>query len=155
VPTPEERRADINRFVDDAAEGVALHFASEVPADEKIAAMVAVYRDGTLSESQIQNLAQKMHLTPDEFVVSWNAMANNLQHQLTAMANAHGVTSRNSQRGCVRAEVAKHKPLCDSMPFRGTLKVPMRTTCGTSLLVEISGNHGPIREHGSRPPLDR
>jgi hypothetical protein len=31
----------------------------------------------------------------------------------------------------------------------------MRTTCGTSLLVEISGNHGPIREHGSRPPLDR
>lgn len=115
MPTPEERRADINRFVDDAAEGVALHFASEVPADEKIAAMVAVYRDGTLSESQIQNLAQKMHLTPDEFVVSWNAMANNLQHQVTAMANAHGVNlpefsawMRESRGGQAQAALQQH-----------------------------------------------
>ncbi len=68
-----------------------MHFSAEVPAGEKIAAMVAVYRDGTLSERQIQNLAQRMHVSPDEFVAKWNDMANHLQAQVTAVARGKGI----------------------------------------------------------------
>ena len=87
----EAERASDNKFADPATEAAHLHFVSELPIDQKIGALVSVYRDGTLSESQIQNLASGMHVSPDEFVSKWNDMANHLQAQVSAVARGKGI----------------------------------------------------------------
>jgi hypothetical protein len=87
----EKERIDLNRFPDDAAEAAAQHFAGEVAADDKIAAMVQMHRDGQLSESMIHRLSEQMHLSPDEFVAAWNAMALNTQAQLAVLARANKI----------------------------------------------------------------
>jgi hypothetical protein len=84
------RQAD-NKFLDEYTEATHLHFNSEIPIDQKINALVSVYRDGTLSENQIQQLASGMHIGADEFVGKWNDMAMHLQAQVTVLADRNGV----------------------------------------------------------------
>jgi hypothetical protein len=87
----EAKRVELNRFIDDEAEAAAQHFAGEVAADDKIAAMVQMHRDGQLSESMIHRLSEQMHLNPDQFVASWNAMAMHTQAQLTVLAQVNKI----------------------------------------------------------------
>jgi hypothetical protein len=84
------RQAD-NKFLDEYTEATHLHFNSEIPIDQKINALVSVYRDGTLSNNQIQQLASGMHIGADEFVGKWNDMALHLQAQVTVLADRNGV----------------------------------------------------------------
>jgi len=87
----EATRVSDNKFLDEFTEATHLHFNSEIPVDQKISALVSVYRDGALSESQIQQLASGMHIGADEFVGKWNDMAMHLQAQVTVLATRNGV----------------------------------------------------------------
>jgi hypothetical protein len=83
----EAKREEINRFVDDAAEGVAMHIANEVSLSDRTQLLWQLHSTGTVSGPTLQRVAEQMHLSVDDAAVSINAVHAN--HSMQEAKRAH------------------------------------------------------------------
>jgi hypothetical protein len=90
----EKRKTEINRFVDDAAEGVMMHVNSEVSFEDRTRFLIEMTRDGEASTATLQRISERLHLSVGETVDALNAITTNTSLQLQALCNAHGVDAQ-------------------------------------------------------------
>jgi hypothetical protein len=84
-------RADLNRYPDDAAEGVAMHFANDVQFGDQVRVLHELHTTGTISTATLNRVADQLHLSANDTVDAINTIATHSSLQLNAMCNAHGV----------------------------------------------------------------
>jgi hypothetical protein len=90
----EAKREEINRFVDDAAEGVAMHIANEVSLSDRTQLLWQLHSTGTVSGPTMQRVAEQMHLSVDEAAEALNAVHTNHSMQVATLCGAKGVDAR-------------------------------------------------------------
>ena len=87
----EARREDLNRFADDAAEGMAMHITNDVDLSTRTRMLLELTRDGQPSQQTLERFAEQMHMSVGDTVDALNAVHANTSAQLNAYCNAHGV----------------------------------------------------------------
>jgi hypothetical protein len=87
----EADRIDLNRYPDDAAEGVAMHFASDVQFGDQVRVLHELHTTGNISAATLNRVADQLHLSVNDTVEAINTIATHSALQLNAMCNAHGV----------------------------------------------------------------
>jgi hypothetical protein len=90
----EAKREEINRFVDDAAEGVAMHIANEVSLSDRTQLLWQLHSTGTVSGPTMQRVAEQMHLSVDEAAEALNAVHLNHSLQVATLCGAKGVDAQ-------------------------------------------------------------
>jgi hypothetical protein len=90
----EAKREEINRFVDDAAEGVAMHIANEVSLSDRTQLLWQLHSTGTVSGPTLQRVAEQLHLSVDAAVESINAVHTNHSMQVATLCGAKGVDAQ-------------------------------------------------------------
>jgi hypothetical protein len=90
----EAKREEINRFVDDAAEGVAMHIANEVSLSDRTQLLWQLHSTGTVSGPTMQRVAEQMHLSVDEAAEALNAVHTNHSMQVATLCGARGVDAQ-------------------------------------------------------------
>jgi hypothetical protein len=90
----EAKRAEINRFVDDAAEGVAMHIANEVSLSDRTQLLWQLHSTGTVSGPTMQRVAEQMNLSVDEAAEALNAVHTNHSFQVATLCGAKGVDAQ-------------------------------------------------------------
>jgi hypothetical protein len=91
----EAKREEINRFVDDAAEGVAMHISNDVDLSTRTRMLLELTRDGQPSQQTLQRFSEQMHMSIDDTVQAINAVNANTSMQLNAYCNAKGVDAQS------------------------------------------------------------
>ena len=81
----EAERTEINRFVDDAAEGVAMHIANEVSLSDRTQLLWQLHSTGTVNGPTMQRVAEQMHLSVDEAAEALNAVHTNHSLQVATL----------------------------------------------------------------------
>jgi hypothetical protein len=92
--TEEAARVELNRFADDAAEGVAMHIASDVAFADQTRLLLELHRDGAPSAGTLQRVAEQLHMSVSDTVDALNAVTTNTSLQLQALCNARGVDAQ-------------------------------------------------------------
>jgi hypothetical protein len=90
----EAKRAEINRFVDDAAEGVAMHIANEVSLSDRTQLLWQLHSTGTVNGPTMQRVAEQMHLSVDEAAEALNAVHLNHSMQVKSLCGVKGVDAQ-------------------------------------------------------------
>jgi hypothetical protein len=90
----EAKREEINRFVDDAAEGVAMHIANEVSLSDRTQLLWQLHSTGTVNGPTMQRVAEQMHLSVDEAAEALNAVHLNHSMQVKSLCVAKGVDAQ-------------------------------------------------------------
>jgi hypothetical protein len=90
----EAKREEINRFVDDAAEGVAMHIANEVSLSDRTQLLWQLHSTGTVNGPTMQRVAEQMHLSVDEAAEALNAVHTNHSMQVATLCGAKGVDAQ-------------------------------------------------------------
>jgi hypothetical protein len=90
----EAKGAEINRFVDDAAEGVAMHIANEVSLSDRTQLLWQLHSTGTVSGPTMQRVAEQMNLSVDEAAEALNAVHTNHSFQVATLCGAKGVDAQ-------------------------------------------------------------
>ena len=90
----EAARIELNRFVDDAAEGVMMHLNADVDFGDRTRFLIEMTRDGVPSEATLKNIAQQLHMSVDDTVEALNAVHTNMSFQLAAVCGANGVDAQ-------------------------------------------------------------
>jgi hypothetical protein len=90
----EAKREEINRFVDDAAEGVAMHIANEVSLSDRTQLLWQLHSTGTVNGPTMQRVAEQMHLSVDEAAEALNAVHTNHSMQVATLCAAKGVDAQ-------------------------------------------------------------
>jgi hypothetical protein len=85
---------EINRFVDPAAEGVAMHIANEVSLSDRTQLLWQLHSTGTVSGPTLERVAEQMHQSVDETVESINAVHTNHSLQVATLCGAKGVDAQ-------------------------------------------------------------
>lgn len=87
-------RADLNRFVDDAAEGVAMHISNDVDFGDQVRLLHELHTTGTVSTATLNRFADQMHMSVDETVAAINAVSMNTSLQLHTLCKVAGVDAQ-------------------------------------------------------------
>jgi hypothetical protein len=90
----EKAKTELNRFADDAAEGVMMHVNSEVSFEDRTRFLIEMTRDGQPSTATLQRISEQLHLPVGETVDALNAITTNISFQLGALCGAHGVDAQ-------------------------------------------------------------
>jgi hypothetical protein len=90
----EAKREEINRFVDEAAEGVAMHINSDVSLSDRTQLLWQLHSTGTVTAPTLQRVAEQMHVSVDDAVVSINAVHTNHSLQVATLCGAKGVDAQ-------------------------------------------------------------
>jgi hypothetical protein len=90
----EAKRAEINRFVDDAAEGAALHVNSDVSLSDRTQLLWQLHSTGTVNGPTLQRVAEQMLLPVDQAVEALNAIHTNHSMQVATLCGAKGVDAQ-------------------------------------------------------------
>jgi hypothetical protein len=76
------KREEINRFVDPAAEGVAMHISHDVEFGDQVRLLHELHTTGTVSTGTLNRVADQMHMSVDETVAALNAVSMNTAKSL-------------------------------------------------------------------------
>jgi hypothetical protein len=87
-------RVELNRYRDDAVEGVAMHIASDVQFADQVRVLHELHTTGTVSEPTLNRVADQLHLSVSETVDALNAITTHSNLQLAALCGAAGVDSQ-------------------------------------------------------------
>jgi hypothetical protein len=90
----EAARQELNRFADDAAEGVAMHISNDVDFSTQTRMLLELSRDGQPSQQTLERFAEQLHMSVDDAVQAVNAITVNTSGQLQALCNAKGVDAQ-------------------------------------------------------------
>ena len=90
----EAKRVEINRFVDDAAEGVAMHISNEVSLSDRTQLLWQLHSTGTVSGPTMQRVAEQMFMSVDEAAEALNAVHTNHSMQVATLCGAKGVDAQ-------------------------------------------------------------
>jgi hypothetical protein len=90
----EADRAELNRFVDDAAEGVAMHISNEVDFGDQVRLLHELHTTGTVSTSTLNRFADQLHMSVDETVAALNAVHMNTSLQVATLCKVAGVDAQ-------------------------------------------------------------
>jgi hypothetical protein len=85
------KREEINRFVDDAAEGAAMHISSDVELGDQVRLLHELHTTGNVSERTLNRVADQLHLSVADTVDALNQVSMNVSLQMKALCNARGV----------------------------------------------------------------
>jgi hypothetical protein len=119
----EAKREEINRFVDDAAEGVAMHVNAEVSLSDRTQLLWQLHSTGTVSGPTMQRVAEQMHLSVDDAAEALNAVHTNHSFQVATLCGAKGVDAQGFA-SWAKTNRATETPKCSGRsPYR-----PMNAT---------------------------
>jgi hypothetical protein len=90
----EDKTAEINRFLDDAAEGVAMHVNAEVSLADRTQLLWQLHSTGAVNGPTLQRVAEQMHLPVDQAVEALNAVLTNHSMQVATLCGAKGVDAQ-------------------------------------------------------------
>jgi hypothetical protein len=87
-------RADLNRYKEDAVEGVAMHISSDVEFGDQVRVLHELHTTGTVSTATLNKVADQLHLSVSDTVDALNAVHTHSNLQLAAMCGANGVDAQ-------------------------------------------------------------
>jgi hypothetical protein len=87
----EAERAEINRYKDDAVEGVAMHISNDVDFGDQTRLLWELHSTGNVSDATLNRVADQLHLSVGETVDALNAISTHSSLQLAALCGAAGV----------------------------------------------------------------
>jgi hypothetical protein len=90
----EAKTAEINRFLDPEAEGVAMHVNAEVSLADRTQLFWQLHSTGTVNGPTLQRVAEQMHLPVDQAVEALNAVHTNHSMQVATLCGAKGVDAQ-------------------------------------------------------------
>jgi hypothetical protein len=86
--------ADLNRFADDAVEGVYMHISNDVEFGDQVRLLHELHTTGTVSTGTINRFADQLHMSVADTIDAVNALHTNTSLQLAAMCKANGVDAQ-------------------------------------------------------------
>jgi hypothetical protein len=87
----EAEREEINRYKDDAVEGVAMHIANDVDFGDQTRLLWELHSTGAVSTGTLNRVADQLRLSVSDTVDAINAISTHSSLQLAAMCGAAGV----------------------------------------------------------------
>jgi hypothetical protein len=90
----EAKREELNRFVDPAAEGVAMHISNDVEFGDQVRLLHELHTTGTVSTATLNRFADQMHMSVDETVAAVNAVHMNTSLQVATLCKVAGVDAQ-------------------------------------------------------------
>jgi hypothetical protein len=87
-------RADLNRYKDDAVEGVAMHISNDVEFGDQVRVLHELHTTGTVSIGTLNKVADQLHMSVNDTVDALNAVHTHSNLQLAAMCGANGVDAQ-------------------------------------------------------------
>jgi hypothetical protein len=86
--------AELNRFVDPAAEAAALHVNSDVSLSDRTQLLWQLHSTGTVNGPTLQRVAEQMYLPVDQAVEALNAIHTNHSFQVATLCGSRGVDAQ-------------------------------------------------------------
>jgi hypothetical protein len=90
----EATRPELNRYRDDAVEGVAMHISNDVDFGDQTRLLWELHSTGQVTEATLNRVADQLHLSVGETVEALNAISTHSSLQLAALCGAAGVDAQ-------------------------------------------------------------